>query len=111
MTESPQFSLSEAGREQLQALMTLSALGWRYVTRAEVDRQRRHRRTGVVLEDTLRTQLAALNRIRARGRAYAFSEGNIETAVERLKDVRFDGLLRTNERQTDLIQLVSVHKR
>ena len=105
MTESPQFPLSEAGREQLQALMTLSALGWRYVTRAEVDRQRRHRRTGVLLEDTLRTQLAALNRIRAGGRAHAFSEGNIETAVERLKDVRFDGLLRTNERQTDLIQL------
>ena len=105
MIESPQFPLSEAGREQLQALTTLSALGWRYVTRAEVDRQRRHRRTGVLLEDTLRAQLAALNRIRAGGRAHAFSEGNIETAVERLKDVRFDGLLRTNERQTDLIQL------
>jgi type I restriction enzyme R subunit len=105
MTESPQFSLSEAGREQLQALMTLSALGWRYVTRAEVDRQRRHRRTGVLLEDTLRAQLAVLNRIRAGGHPHAFSEGNIETAVERLKDVRFDGLMRTNERQTDLIQL------
>lgn len=105
MTESPKFSLSEAGREQLQALMTLSALGWRYVPRAEVDRQRRHRRTGVLLEDTLRTQLAALNRIRASGCTHAFSEGNIETAVERLKDVRFDGLMRTNERQTDLIQL------
>lgn len=105
MTESPKFSLSEAGREQLQAAMTLSALGWRYVTRAEVDRQRRHRRTGVLLEDTLRTQLAALNRIRASGPTHAFSEGNIETAVERLKDVRFDGLMRTNERQTDLLQL------
>ena len=105
MTESPKFSLSEAGREQLQTLMTLSALGWRYVTRADVDRQRRHRRTNVLLEDTLRSQLAVLNRIRAGGRTHAFSEGNIETAVERLKDVRFDGLLRTNERQTDLLQL------
>lgn len=105
MTESPKFSLSEAGREQLQTLMTLSALGWRYITRAEADRQRRHRRTSILLEDTLRMQLAALNRIRAGGRTHAFSEGNIETAVERLKDVRFDGLMRTNERQTDLIQL------
>ena len=105
MTESPQFSLSEAGREQLQALMTLSALGWRYVARAEVDRQRRHRRTGVLLEDILRRQLAALNRIRTGGLTHAFTEGNIEAAVERLKDMRFDGLLSTNERQTDLLQL------
>ena len=105
MTDSPQFTLSEAGREQLQALMTLSALGWRYVTRADVDRQRRHRRTGVLLEDTLRSQLATLNRIRTGTLRHAFTEGNIEAAVERLKDVRFDGLLRTNERQTDLLQL------
>ena len=105
MTDSPRFSLSEAGREQLQALMTLSALGWRYVTRAEVNRQRRHRRTGVLLEDILRSQLATLNRIRTGGLTHAFTEGNIEAAVERLKDVRFDGLLRTNERQTDLLQL------
>ncbi|MDE0435768.1 MAG: HsdR family type I site-specific deoxyribonuclease [Bryobacterales bacterium] len=105
MTDSPQFTLSEAGREQLQALMTLSALGWRYVTRAEVDRQRRHRRTGVLLEDTLRSQLATLNRIRTGMLTHAFTEGNIEAAVEKLKDVRFDGLLRTNERQTDLLQL------
>ena len=105
MTSNPEFSLSEAGREQLRALMTLSALGWRYVTRAEADRQRRHRRTDVLLEDILRTQLRSLNRIRWNGRNHPYSEGNIETAIERLRDVRFDGLLRTNERQTDLLQL------
>ena len=105
MIQSPQFSLSEAGREQLQALTTLSALGWRYVTRGEADRQRRHRRTGVLLEDILRSQLAGLNAIRRNGRSHPFSEGNIEAAVERLRDVRFDGLLRTNERLTDLLQL------
>jgi type I restriction enzyme R subunit len=105
MTASPEFSLSEAGREQLQALTTLSALGWRYVTRAEADRQRGHRRTAVLLEDILRLQLRSLNRIRWNGRNHSFSEGNIETAIERLRDARFDGLLRTNERQTDLLQL------
>jgi type I restriction enzyme R subunit len=105
VTGSPEFSLSEAGREQLQTLTMLSAVGWRYVTRAEADRQRGHRRTAVLLEDILRTQLRSLNRIRWNGRNHPFSEGNIETAVERLRDVRFDGLLRTNERQTDLLQL------
>lgn len=105
MTESPQFSLSEAGREQLQALTTLSALGWRYVTRGEADRQRKHRRTNVLFEDILRIQLSNLNSIRRNGRSFPFSQGNIEAAVERLRDVRFDGLLRTNERFTDLLQL------
>jgi len=111
MTASPEFSLSEAGREQLQALLTLSALGWRYVTRAEADRQRGHRRTAVLLEDILRTQLRSLNRIRWNGRNHPFSEGNTETAIERLRDVRFDGLLRTNERQTDLLQLRSRYRK
>lgn len=105
MTHGPEFALSEAGGAQVQALTTLSALGWRYVTRAEADRQRRHRRSAVLLEDILRDQLAALNRIRGDGRTVPLSEANIETAVARLKDVRFDGLLRTNERLTDLLHL------
>lgn len=106
MRANPEFSLSEAGREQLQALMTLSALGWRYVTRAEADRQRGHRRTVVLLDDILRTQMRALNRIRwGGGRNHPFTEGNIEAAIERLRGVRYDGLLRTNEHLTDLMQL------
>ena len=102
---SPDFALSEAGSTQLQALHTLSALGWRYLTRAEADRQRGHRRTNVLLDDILGQQLATLNRIRRGERSYPFSEANIATAVERLHDVRFDGLLRTNEAVTDLLQL------
>src|ERR1700730_12729685 len=98
MFESPEFTLSEAGGAQLQALTTLSGLGWRYVTRAEADRQRAGRRTNVLLEDILRTQLASLNRIRWGGRAYPFSEANVATAAQRLHDVRFDGLLRVEIR-------------
>jgi type I restriction enzyme, R subunit len=102
---SPDFALSEAGGAQLQALHTLSALGWRYLSRAEADRQRGHRRTNVLLDEILAQQLAALNRIRRGDRSYPFSEANIATAVERLRDIRFDGLLRTNEAVTDLLQL------
>jgi type I restriction enzyme R subunit len=102
---SPDFALSEAGGAQLQALHTLSALGWRYLTRAEADRQRGHRRTNVLLDEILGRQLAALNRIRRGERSHPFSEANIATAVERLREVRFDGLLRTNEAVTDLLQL------
>jgi type I restriction enzyme R subunit len=34
----PDFALSEAGGAQLQALHTLSTLGWHYLPRAEVER-------------------------------------------------------------------------
>ncbi|MHB8528189.1 MAG: type I restriction endonuclease subunit R, partial [Caulobacteraceae bacterium] len=105
MADSPDFTLSEAGGAQLQALQTLSALGWRYVTRGEAERQRGHRRSTVLLEDTLAAQLSAINRIRRGERTHTFSEANIATAMDRLRDVRFDGLLRTNELVTDLLQL------
>jgi type I restriction enzyme R subunit len=105
MTRSPEFTLSEAGGAQLQTLHTLSALGWRYFTRAEADRQRGYRRTNVLLESVLAEQLSRINRIRRDDRSYPFSEANVQTAVQKLRDVRFDGLLRTNEAVTDLLQL------
>jgi type I restriction enzyme R subunit len=102
---SPDFTLSEAGGAQLQALHTLSALGWRYVPRAEAERQRGGRRSSVLLEDILADSLARLNAIRRSGRSHTFSDANVAEAIARLKEVRFDGLLRTNEKVTDLLQL------
>src|SRR5690606_18136363 len=95
----------EAGGAQLQALHTLSALGWRYIPRAEAERQRDGRRSSVLLEEVLTESLLRLNSIRRGGKAHAFSDANISEAVARLKEVRFDGLLRTNEKVTDLLQL------
>ena len=89
MSASPEFTLSEAGGAQLQALQTLSALGWRYVTRAEAERQRGHRRSTVLLEDILSAQLSRLNHIRRGHRSHPFSETNIITAIDRLRDARF----------------------
>jgi type I restriction enzyme R subunit len=105
MVTSPAFALSEAGSAQLQALQTLSALGWRYLSRAEADRLRGRRRSRSVLDELLAQQLARINRIQRGERSYAFSEANIQDAVRRLTDVRFDGLLATNEQLTDLLQL------
>ena len=63
MTASPQFTTSEAGGAQLQALHTLINCGWRYVTRAEADQWRDGRRTLPFLETQLRADLARINRI------------------------------------------------
>lgn len=105
MTKSPDFALTEAGSAQLQALTTLSALGWRYISRAEADKLRGHRRSHVILDAVVVKHLSRINRIRRDDRSFPFSEANVRDAINRLTDVRFDGLLATNEQLTDLLQL------
>lgn len=102
---SPDFAVSEAGGAQLQALHTLSALGWHYLSRAEVERLRDNRRSEVLLQEVLRKQLGRINRIRYDGRNHPFSEENLHTAIQRLREQPYQGLLRNNEVATDLLQL------
>lgn len=105
MTSSPQFTISEAGGTQLQALHTLINSGWRYVTRAEADLWRDGRRSLPFLETQLRADLARINRVTLDGRSYSFSEANIDTAVRRLANRIPEGVVRANERMTDDLML------
>ena len=105
MTPSPQFTTSEAGGTQLQALHTLINSGWRYVTRAESDLWRDGRRSLPFLEMQLRADLARINRITLDGRSYSFSEANIDMAVRRLANRIPEGVVRANERMTDDLML------
>lgn len=105
MSQSPEFTTSEAGGAQLQALNTLVNCGWRYVTRAEADQWRDGRRTLPFLDTQLRADLARINRIQVDGRAHSFSEANIDAAVRRLVDRIPEGVVRANERMTDDLML------
>lgn len=105
MSASPQFTTSEAGGAQLQALNTLVNCGWRYVTRAEADQWRDGRRTLPFLETQLRADLARINRIHLDGRSHPFSEASIDAAVRRLADRIPEGVVRANERMTDDLML------
>jgi type I restriction enzyme, R subunit len=90
---------------QIPALHLLQNLGYTYLTPEEALAQRGGRRSNVLLEGILAEQLRRSNVIRFKGRTHAFSEGNIQTAVQSLKDVVFDGLVRTNEKVYDLLRL------
>lgn len=90
---------------QIPALQLLQNLGWRYLTPAETVSLRGGRLGNVLLETVLVEQLRKLNRIRFKGQEYEFSEANIQAAVQALKDVMFDGLVRTNEKIYDLLVL------
>ena len=50
------------------------------------------RASNVLLENILRDQLKKINRIRYKGDVYLFSEENIQSAIQKIKNVQYDGL-------------------
>lgn len=90
---------------QIPALQVLMNLGYTYLTPAEALALRGGRLSTVLLEPVLEAQLKRLNSIRVKGREHPFSEGNIHTAIQALKDVPYDGLVRTNEKLYELLTL------
>ena len=105
MTDSPEFALSESGGVQLQVLTTLANLGWCYRTRAEIDAMRKGHRSSVMLTPLAQEALASINSIDQDGVDHPFTAQAIDEGLSRLRDLRFDGLLRTNELATDYLQL------
>jgi type I restriction enzyme R subunit len=99
------FFLTEKYLSQIPALQLLINLGFTYLPSEVVHQQRQGKSGNVLLEGILREQLKRLNRIAYKGREYLFSEENIQTAIQKLKNVKYDGLLKTNEAIYDLITL------
>jgi len=97
--------MKEDHASQVPALQLLQNLGWEYLSPAEALALRGGREAAVVLDRVLEEQLRRINTVRYKGHEYPFSEGNIHTAVQTLKDVLYDGLVRTNEKVYDLLCL------
>lgn len=98
-------SFLEAHISQIPALQLLQNLGYTYLRPAEVYLERGGRFSNILLENILKKQLRRLNKIRFKGSEYEFSDANIKAAIQKLKDVPFDGLVRTSERIYDLLSL------
>jgi type I restriction enzyme R subunit len=101
----PGFRFNEKHLSQIPALQLLANLGFRYLTPAEALAMRGGRLANVLLEEVLRDSLKRINRIQHKGDNYLFSEENLQTAIQRLKNVKYDGLLKTNEAVYDLLTL------
>jgi type I restriction enzyme R subunit len=101
----PDFQFNEEYLSQIPALQLLINLGYKYLPPKEVHKQRRGKLSNVLLEDILNSQLQELNRITFKGQEYLFSEANIQEAILRLKNIRYDGLLKTNEAIYDYLTL------
>lgn len=99
------FRFDEKYLSQIPALQVLVNLGFEYLTPDEALTARGGKAGNVLLEEILRGQLKKLNRIQHKGGVWLFSEENIQSAIQRLKNVKYDGLLKTNEAVYDLLTL------
>ena len=99
------FRFNEEYLSQIPALQLLINLGFEYLPPEHALKARGGRLGNLLLEDILRQQLKAINRIQYKGREYLFSEENIQSAIQKLKNVKYDGLQKTNEAIYDLLTL------
>jgi type I restriction enzyme R subunit len=99
------FATNEKKTSQIPALQLLINLGFEFITPLEARKERQGRASNVLLENILREKLKEINRIRYKGNEYLFSEENIQTAIQKLKNIKYDGLLKTNEAIYDLLTL------
>jgi type I restriction enzyme R subunit len=99
------FIINEKHLSQLPAIELLVSMGYHFMSPEEALRQRQGKESQVLLEGILYEQLEKINRIQYKNRIVPFSEANIRTAIEKLKSVKYDGLLKTNEKIYDLITL------
>ena len=90
---------------QVPALQLLIKLGFRYLQPDKTLALRGGKLNSVLLENILRERLKQNNRIQYKRQSYLFSEENIQTAIQRLKNIKYDGLLKTNEAVYDLLIL------
>jgi type I restriction enzyme R subunit len=99
------FRFNEKYLSQIPALQELINMGYEYLTPEQALAGRGGRAGNVILEDVLRESLKAINRIQYKNREYLFSEENIQSAIQKLKSLKWDGLQKTSEAAYDLLTL------
>ncbi|MFH1708135.1 MAG: HsdR family type I site-specific deoxyribonuclease [Planctomycetota bacterium] len=98
-------SFQESHISQIPAIRLLQQLGYAYLSPEEVYAERRAKLRYVLLESVLNRQLKRLNAISFKGQTVPFSDENINQAIEALREVPYDGLVRTSEKVYDLLTL------
>ena len=99
------FGFNEKCLSQIPALQELVNLGYEYLTPEQAFKARRKRLGDVLLENTLRRRIRKINRIHYKGNECRFSEKNVQSAIQKIKNVPYVGLLKTNESVYDLLTL------
>lgn len=104
MSNTPSFL--EDHISQIPAIQLLVNMGYTYVSPSEAEKWRGGKRSAVLFEDIIKKQLKEMNSISRKGKEYAFSEANIQSAILALKDLPIqDGFINSNAALYDLLTL------
>ncbi|WP_196781435.1 type I restriction endonuclease subunit R [Flavobacterium sufflavum] len=95
----------ENNDSQKPAIHLLRKLGWSYITPEETIKQRGGLLSNVILEDILAERLSAINSFEYKDKEYPFSNSNIQSAINVLKNIPEESLVKTNENIHDLLTL------
>lgn len=98
-------SFKEEHIAQVPAIQLLMNMGYKYIPHEDALKERHGKTSNVLLENILESQLYRINEFTFKGVTRKFSSKNIAAAIDALKDIPFDGLIRTNEKIYDLISL------
>lgn len=91
---------------QIPAMLLLANLGWQYLTPPQAERLRLGSEKNVILKPILKDWLQKHNQIEFHGATYAFSESNIEQAIEELQRIDFvDGVFTANQQAYERLTL------
>ena len=102
-SNTPYFDTTEHSLSQKPALELLHKLGWTILSYEDANKMRGGKLSSVLLEDVLYKQLSEINKISFQGKEYAFEQSCIQSAVQKLKPFKNDGLLPLNNELTDLL--------
>ncbi len=103
--ENKQINYNEWHDSQLPAINLLHKLGYKNVSDDDNTKYRENILSNVILEDILFKQLKEINSFEFKGETFKFSASNIRAAVNALKNVPDEGLVKTNEKIYDLLTL------
>lgn len=98
-------SFTEWPSSQRPAYMLLSQLSYVPLSPNEVTAERGQSQSQVLLTGILLNQLRKINTFNYRGQTHPFSEGNLQGAINALKNVVDDGLISTSEKVFNLLTL------
>lgn len=96
---------NEFSDSQLPALNLLQKLDFKLFEEEQILKEKEGILSNVVLDDILFKQLSKINKFEFKGESFRFSASNIRAAVNALRNVSDEGLVKTNEKIYDLLTL------
>lgn len=98
-------SYTEYTDSQKPALGLLRKMGWQYLSPEQAEAERHGILSGVLLEGILEAQLQKINAFEYKHKTYKFSQSSLQAAINTLKSLPDEGLVKTNEKIYDLLTL------